>query len=124
MPIPLFNFNSRALVNYVLVLLLFFSEVCTFLSDASLLCIKLIAVFLLILTLITNYKFALIKVFSIRTSRHIGLISGLSLLIIPVFFIYQLDILEVAFFLSLGVIFIILDTLTDYRTYRKKYTLL
>jgi len=111
------NFKTKALVNYLFVIIIFFSDRLELISGTSVICNKVIAIFLLLLTLTTNLKYGLIGIFSMHRSLQLEIVLAYLLLTIPNLFIYQLEIYDITFFFSLGTILILLNTLTDAKAY-------
>lgn len=120
----LLNCRTRAIVNYLLVAFLLLSSYLNFLSETLIFCNKILGSMILLLTILTNFKYGVIKVFSMKMNGRIERILAVLLIVLPFPFISFLGIYDVTFYVSLGATLIILNIITDYRTYRYRYTLI
>lgn len=120
----LLNCKTRAIANYLLVLFLWFSDYLEFLSSILIICNKVLAFIILSLSLTTNFKYGIIKLFSIRTYGKIERTIAVLLLFLPLLFFSILEIYDITFCIGFGAILIILNIITDFCTYKYRYTLI
>ncbi|WP_394747575.1 hypothetical protein [Spongiimicrobium salis] len=109
----IFNFRTRAIVNYMLALFLLTSALYDFLSDVMIQFNLFLGTLLIVLTNITDFKYSLFKRITIRTYGRIELSFAISLIVLPAFFFSYLEIFDIAFCISLGAILILLNIITD-----------
>ena len=124
MPFYLFDFRTRAIVNYVIILLLLLINISFSLSSVALFYTKILGIFLLVLTLITNFKYGLINIFSMKTIQVIEFILTIVLISIPLFLIDELEVIDIVFFCSSGAILVIINSFTDCENSENKHTLI
>jgi len=113
MPFYLFNFKSRAIINYIFILFLFSIDISLSLSNTTLVCAKILGILLLFLTLMTNFKYSFINVLSMKTIQIIEFILTIIIISIPLFLMYKLEIKDIIFFLCAGTVLVIISTFTN-----------